>query len=76
MAASGSPTPSSPLRGDQNRGWALIAFNATFSGIVLLLLLARLYTRTLIGRNNVGLDDYCIIMAVVSNMFRSNMNTQ
>ena len=60
-----TPTLPPPPGGDQDRGWQLLAVHCTFTGIVTLLLFARLYTRVFIVRE-VGLDDYFIILGVVS----------
>lgn len=75
MASSNSPALSPPPGGDQNRGWQLLVVHSIFSGTVIMLLFARLYTRIFIVRN-IGFDDYYIILGVVSDMKSSNLDSQ
>ncbi|MCJ1433765.1 hypothetical protein MMC27_003130 [Xylographa pallens] len=56
-----------PPGGDQDIGWQLLVVHCTFAAIVVILLFARLYTRIFVVRA-VGLDDYCIIVGVVSTL--------
>ena len=56
---------SPPAHGDQNRGWVVLSLHSVLAVIVVALLLARMYTRTLIVRKT-GLDDYLISIGVVS----------
>ena len=61
-----------PFDGDQNRGWGMGACNATFLGVVILLILARLYTKIVVVRG-IGLDDYLIIVAGVRYLLDSTI---
>ncbi len=54
-----------PLGGDQSKAWQDLVVHSILLGIGIILLFARLYVRTFIVRS-VGVDDYFIILGVVS----------
>ncbi len=74
MAGSSSPALAPPPGGDQNRGWQLLVVHSIFAGIVVVLLFGRLYTRSFITKS-IGLDDYCIVVAVVSDIKYWTLNS-
>lgn len=65
MATPAASVSSPPPDGDRSRGFQDIAVHAILLGVSTTLLLLRLYTRLVIVKN-IGLDDYLIVIGVVS----------
>ena len=61
-----------PSAGDQSKGWQVLLVHAILLGIGIILLFARLYVRAVIVRK-VGIDDYFMILGVVSSTKRSRL---
>ena len=56
-----------PLGGDENRGWQFLSVTWVLSSVVVVLLVARFFTRICVIKK-VGPDDYWIFLGVVSTM--------
>ena len=54
-----------PAGGDQSRGWEVLLAHPILLAIGIILLFARLYVRVSIVKK-IGIDDYFIILGVVS----------
>lgn len=66
MAAPEASTSSPPPDGDRSRGFQIIAVHAILLGISTILSVLRLFTRSVIVKS-IGLDDYLMVVGVVSN---------